>query len=79
MKQPLIQEVSEEVGIRVKNVRYFGSQPWPFSYSLMIGFTCEWQEGEIQMTLTDLLFYVNFWAAKCAVKKIKVSARQQYN
>lgn len=42
-------EVFEEVGVRVKNVRYFGSQPWPFPHSLMLGFTAEWESGEIQV------------------------------
>ncbi len=34
-------EVREEVGITVGGISYFGSQPWPFSNSLMIGFTAE--------------------------------------
>ena len=42
-------EVFEEVGVRVKNIRYFGSQPWPFPHSLMLGFTAEWESGEIQV------------------------------
>ncbi|MBN1903764.1 MAG: NAD(+) diphosphatase [Deltaproteobacteria bacterium] len=41
-------EVKEEVGIEVKNIKYFGSQPWPFPDSLMIGFTAEYESGEIQ-------------------------------
>jgi NAD+ diphosphatase len=40
-------EVFEEVGLRLKNVRYFGSQPWPFPNSLMVGFTAEYASGEI--------------------------------
>jgi NAD+ diphosphatase len=40
-------EVREEVGIEVKNIRYFGSQPWPFPNSLMLGFTAEYANGEI--------------------------------
>ncbi len=40
-------EVREEVGIDVKNIKYFGSQPWPFPDSLMIGFTAEYEGGEI--------------------------------
>ncbi len=47
LEQCVVREVFEEVGIKVKNVSYFGSQPWPFSRSLMIGFTCDWEEGEI--------------------------------
>ncbi len=42
-------EIMEEVGLDVKNVRYFGSQPWPFPNSLMIAFTCEYAGGEIVM------------------------------
>ena len=41
-------EVREEVGIDVKNIRYFGSQPWPFPDSLMVAFTAEYAGGEIR-------------------------------
>jgi NAD+ diphosphatase len=40
-------EVKEEAGVDLKNIRYFGSQPWPFPNSLMIGFTAEYAGGEI--------------------------------
>jgi NAD+ diphosphatase len=40
-------EILEEVGLRVKNIRYFGSQPWPFPHSLMIAFVAEHEAGEI--------------------------------
>ncbi len=40
-------EILEEVGIRVKNLHYFGSQPWPFPNSLMIGFTAEYDSGDL--------------------------------
>lgn len=40
-------EVHEEVGLRVRDLRYFGSQSWPFPHSLMIAFTAEWESGEI--------------------------------
>lgn len=40
-------EVFEEVGVRVDNIRYFGSQPWPFPNSLMLGFVAEWVGGDI--------------------------------
>jgi NAD+ diphosphatase len=42
-------EVLEEVGITVQNIKYFGNQPWPFPNSLMIGFTAEWESGEIKV------------------------------
>jgi len=54
LEQCVAREVQEEVGIRVKNIQYFSSQPWPFSYSLMIGFTCEWLEGEINMNPSEI-------------------------
>jgi len=40
-------EVAEEVGVKVKNVRYYGSQSWPFPHSLMVAYTAEWLSGEI--------------------------------
>lgn len=47
LEETLVREVHEEVGVRVANVRYFGSQPWPFPHSLMIGFTADWVSGEV--------------------------------
>lgn len=40
-------EIREEVGIEVDDIRYFGSQPWPFPHSLMIAFTCRYASGDI--------------------------------
>lgn len=42
-------EIKEEVGLEVQNVRYFGSQPWPFPNSLMIAFTAEYASGELML------------------------------
>ncbi|MEM7585992.1 MAG: NAD(+) diphosphatase [Acidobacteriota bacterium] len=47
LEQTVAREIEEEVGIRVENIRYFGSQPWPFPNSLMIGFRADWAGGEI--------------------------------
>jgi NAD+ diphosphatase len=47
-------EVYEEVGLRVKNIRYFGSQSWPFSNSLMIAFTCEYESGTIRIDQDEI-------------------------
>lgn len=41
-------EIEEESGIRVTDVRYFGSQPWPFPDSLMVGFTAAYEDGTLQ-------------------------------
>ena len=40
-------EVAEEVGVQVADLRYYGSQSWPFPNSLMIAYTARWTGGEI--------------------------------
>jgi NAD+ diphosphatase len=47
-------EILEEVGITVKNIRYFGSQPWPFPDSLMVGFTAEYADGDIRIDPSEI-------------------------
>ena len=47
LEQCVVREVAEEVGVQVKNLRYFGSQSWPFPHSLMVAYTAEWVSGEI--------------------------------
>ena len=49
LEQTLSREVREEVGIEVTNLRYFGSQPWPFPNSLMLGFTADHASGELRI------------------------------
>jgi len=41
-------ETLEEVGVRVKNPRYFGSQPWPFPHSLVLAYEAEYAGGELR-------------------------------
>ena len=40
-------EVAEEVGVTVTDLRYFGSQSWPFPHSLMVAYTARWTGGDI--------------------------------
>lgn len=47
IEQTVHREVAEEVGIRVRDLRYLGSQSWPFPNSLMLGFHAEYAGGEI--------------------------------
>ena len=47
-------EISEEVSIQVRNIKYFGSQPWPFPNSLMIGFTAEYESGEVSVDRKEI-------------------------
>lgn len=55
LEQAVHREVMEEAGLRVKNIRYFGSQPWPFSDSLIAGFTAELDgDDTIHMQASEL-------------------------
>jgi NAD+ diphosphatase len=49
LEEAVEREVLEEVGITIADIRYFGSQPWPFPHSLMIGFTAQYAGGEISI------------------------------
>ncbi|MBR4846455.1 MAG: NAD(+) diphosphatase [Bacteroidaceae bacterium] len=40
-------EVKEETNLEVKNIRYFGNQPWPYPSGQMVGFTAEYAGGEL--------------------------------
>ncbi|MFC2140876.1 NAD(+) diphosphatase [Acidobacteriota bacterium] len=48
-------EIKEEVNIEVENIRYFGSQPWPFPDSLMIGFTADYKSGELKIDGDEII------------------------
>ena len=47
LEQAAAREIAEEVGVRIRNLRYFGSQPWPYPNHLMCAFTAEYAGGEI--------------------------------
>ncbi len=46
IEEAVHREVMEEVGVRIKNLKYFSSQSWPFPNSLMLGFHAEYESGE---------------------------------
>jgi NAD+ diphosphatase len=50
----VVREVAEEVGIRVGNVTYRASQPWPFPHSLMIGFRAEYLDGDLILDESEI-------------------------
>jgi NAD+ diphosphatase len=41
IEETVAREVKEEIGLDIWNLKYIKSQPWPFSSSLMLGFTAE--------------------------------------
>ncbi len=47
LEETLRREVKEEVGLDIKNIRYYKSQPWPLSGSMMIGFVAEADENQL--------------------------------
>ena len=47
-------EVKEEVGVDVKNIRYVGSQNWPFPSQLMVGFVAEYAGGDLAVDTEEL-------------------------
>lgn len=47
LEETVAREIREEAGIELCDVRYFGSQPWPLTSSLMVGFTARWAAGEL--------------------------------
>ena len=54
LEQAVEREIKEETGLKVKNIEYFGSQPWPYPINLMVGFYAEYDEGEIRIQQTEL-------------------------
>ena len=47
-------EVMEETGIRIKNLKYFGSQPWPYPSGIMVGYYAEYESGTIKLQDEEL-------------------------
>lgn len=54
LEETAIREVSEETGVNVDNVRYVGSQSWPFPSQVMVGFVADYVDGEIRVDTTEL-------------------------
>ncbi|CAM3785210.1 NADH pyrophosphatase [Vibrio aerogenes CECT 7868] len=54
LEQCVEREVYEETGIRVKNIRYFGSQPWAFPSSMMVAFLADYDSGTIKPDYSEL-------------------------
>jgi NAD+ diphosphatase len=54
LEEAVVREVREEVGLAIRDIKYFGSQPWPFPNSLMLGFTASYAGGKITLDNTEI-------------------------
>lgn len=54
LEETVVREVKEETGIEVKDIRYVGSQAWPFPSQIMTGFVAEYAGGELQVDNDEL-------------------------
>ena len=55
LEAAVVREVREEVGIEVGDVTYWGSQPWPFPHSLMLGFQATYLGGDVVCDPSEIL------------------------
>ena len=55
IEEAIHREVREEVGLDVKDLRYFASQPWAFPHSLMIAFTAEYAGGDLVLDTREIV------------------------
>lgn len=54
LEETAVREVAEETGLRIGNLRYVGSQSWPFPSQLMCGFVADYISGEIRVDTAEL-------------------------
>lgn len=54
LEQTVHREVFEEVGVRLSDLRYLGSQPWPFPRSLMVGFAARTADPTLALDTTEI-------------------------
>ena len=54
LEEAVAREVMEETHLKIKNLRYFGSQPWPYPCGLMVGFTADYESGEVKIQRSEL-------------------------
>ncbi len=63
LEETVQREVMEEVGVRVRNIRYYKNQPWPFTDTLLAGFFCE-LDGSPEITMDARELSVAKWVSR---------------
>ncbi len=54
LEEAVQREVMEETSLKIKNLRYFKSQPWPYPCGLMVGYFAEYESGELKLQESEL-------------------------
>lgn len=54
LEEAVIREALEETGVTISNIRYFGSQPWPYPCGLMVGFHADYVSGDIHLQRSEI-------------------------
>ncbi len=54
LEEAVVREVHEETALEITNLRYFGSQPWPYPCGLMVGFYADYVSGDIHLQRSEL-------------------------
>ena len=49
-----MREVREETGLRIHHLRYFGSQPWPYPFGIMMGYHADYLDGQVKLQEEEL-------------------------
>ena len=54
LEEAVTREALEETGVSITNIRYFGSQPWPYPCGLMVGFHADYVSGELHLQQSEI-------------------------
>ena len=71
LEDAVAREVREETGVAVRDITYFGSQPWPFPSQLMVGFTARYASGELTIQESEIV--EAHWFSPSEVEEVMAS------
>ena len=73
LEAAVAREVLEEVGVVVEDIRYLGSQPWPFPSSLMVGFTSRAVDPTLHLDMEEIVEAM--WVARAELREMVLAGR----